>query len=326
MERIPTAPPQISSLPPGTIRPKWSVKIPVYNCSKFLPEALLSVLKDALPEPEMEIEVVDDASTDADVLNIVQIIGKGRIKYFRQAENVGSLRNFETCINRSTGKLVHLLHGDDKVKPGYYKKISSLFDEFPQAGAAFCRFSYINDRSAFMYYEKPEAAIDGLLSNWQEKIAVRNTMQYCSVTVKREVYENLGAFYGITYGEDWEMWVRIAKYYPFAYTTDILAEYRKHGNSITGQKFLNGNYVDDIIEAMQRIQKLLPEEKQKSVLNSSKKFYSHYALKTANEVWISTKNKSYVRASISKAFKLQSDRKLMWKALKIYVKMLLGRY
>ncbi|MEO7802216.1 MAG: glycosyltransferase [Ginsengibacter sp.] len=326
MERIPITPPEILPLSAGKVRPQWSVKIPVYNCSKFLPEALLSVLKDALPESEMEIEVVDDASTDDDIFNIVQIVGKGRIKYFRQEENVGSLRNFETCINRSTGKFVHLLHGDDKVKTGYYKKISDLFDKFPQAGAAFCRFSYINDRSAFMYYEKPEAAIDGLLSNWQEKIAVRNTIQYCSITVKRDVYEKLGGFYGITYGEDWEMWVRIAKYYPFAYTTDILAEYRKHGNSITGQKFLNGNYVDDIIEAMGRIQKLLPENKQENVLTSSKKFYSHYALKTANEVWKSTRNKHYVKASIKKAFKLWNDKKLVWKAFKIYVKMFLRRY
>ncbi len=103
------------------------------------------------------------------------------------------------------------------------------------------------------------------------------------------VYENLGAFYGITYGEDWEMWVRIAKFYPFAYTTTVLAEYRKHSNSITGQKFLNGDYINDIVAAMQKIQVLLPSEKQQEVLVASKKFYSNYALKTANDVWRSSK-------------------------------------
>jgi len=30
------------------------------------------------------------------------------------------------------------------------------------------------------------------------------------MVVKREVYEKLGGFYGVEYGEDWEMWVRIA--------------------------------------------------------------------------------------------------------------------
>ncbi len=326
MERIPLSPPQISPLAPGTARPKWSVKIPAYNCSQFLPQALLSVLENVLPEAEMEIEVVDDASTDADIFSMVERIGKGRIKYFRQEQNVGSLRNFETCINRSTGILVHLLHGDDKVKPGYYKIINALFDEYPHAGAAFCRYSYINEQSEFLYYEKPEAEKDGILKNWQERIAVRNTVQYCALTLKREVYEKLGAFYGVTYGEDWEMWVRMAKCYPVAYTTMILAEYRKHGNSITGQKFLNGGYVDDILAAMQNIQKLLPADKQKAVLDLSKIFYSHYALKTATEVWKSTKNKSFVKASIKKALNLHRDRKTIWKAFKIQIKMALRRY
>jgi glycosyltransferase involved in cell wall biosynthesis len=326
MERIPLSPPKILPLSAGIIRPEWSVKIPVFNCSQFLLEALLSVLKDALPETEMEIEVIDDASTDADIFTLIETIGNGRIKYFRQEQNVGSLRNFETCINRSTGKLIHILHGDDKVKPGYYKKITELFNQFPNAGAAFCRYSYINDRSEFLYYEKSEATDDGILKNWQERIAIRNTVQYCAITVKREVYEKHGAFYGITYGEDWEMWVRIAKFYPFAYTTTILAEYRKHGNSITGQKFLNGDYVDDIVAAMQRIQILLPEDKQEAVLNSSKRFYSHYALKTAMEVWKSTKNKTYVKANIRQALKLYRDRQIMWKVFKTYVKMLIKKY
>jgi glycosyltransferase involved in cell wall biosynthesis len=326
MERIPSSPPIISPLPSGTTRPKWSVKIPVFNCSKFLPEALLSVLKEALPEDEMDIEIVDDASTDADVPGIINTIGQGRVKYFRQSQNVGSLRNFETCINRAEGKLVHILHGDDKVRPGYYQKITALFEQFPNAGAAFCRYSYINDCSEFLYYERNEAVEDSILENWQERIAIRNTIQYCAITVKREVYENLGAFYGITYGEDWEMWVRIAKLYPFAYTNMVLAEYRKHNNSITGQKFLNGDYINDIVAAMQKIQVLLPSEKQQEVLAASKKFYSNYALKTANDVWRSTKNKTFVKASISKAIKLYNDKHIAFKAFKLYVKMLIRHY
>jgi hypothetical protein len=47
---------------------------------------------------------------------LVKKVGKGRVSYFRQKQNVGSLRNFETCINRSRGKYIHLLHGDDELK------------------------------------------------------------------------------------------------------------------------------------------------------------------------------------------------------------------
>ena len=60
--------------------------------------------------------VLCDGSTDLDVEALVMSLGKGRVKYYRQPQNVGSLRNFETCINRANGHLVHLLHGDDRVK------------------------------------------------------------------------------------------------------------------------------------------------------------------------------------------------------------------
>jgi glycosyltransferase involved in cell wall biosynthesis len=119
-ERIPSSPPDIPPLFPDSSRPLWSVMIPVFNCAQFLKETLESVLSQDLGETLMQIEVVDDASTDTDVAALVNKIGKGRVRYFCQTFNAGSLRNFETCINRSKGKLVHLLHGDDRVKDGFY--------------------------------------------------------------------------------------------------------------------------------------------------------------------------------------------------------------
>jgi hypothetical protein len=33
---------------------------------------------------------------------------------------VGHIKNFETCLQRAQGSLVHLLHGDDYVLDGFY--------------------------------------------------------------------------------------------------------------------------------------------------------------------------------------------------------------
>ena len=38
-----------------------------------------------------------------------------------------------------------------------------------------------------------------------------------------------------TYGEDWEMWVRIAAHHPVWYEPEPLAVYRKHGISLSGR-------------------------------------------------------------------------------------------
>ena len=128
LKRIPSTPPKINPLTDVRNRILWSVMIPVYNCINYLKYTLLSVLEQDLGPLIMQIEVIDDCSTDGDVEDLVYKIGKGRIKYFRQNVNLGSLRNFETCINRAKGKYIHLLHGDDMVKLGFYQEINYLFN------------------------------------------------------------------------------------------------------------------------------------------------------------------------------------------------------
>ena len=324
MVRIPLSPPYIAPRSDTNNLPLWSVMIPVYNCSEYLSDTLKSVLNNDIPEEEMQIEVIDDASTDTNVESIVKEIGKGRIKYFRQIENVGSLRNFETCINRSHGHLVHILHGDDRVKKEYYKKVANLFQQHPNAGAIFCRFAYINEEGRHLYLNPSENNKEGILKNWLLRIAEKQRIQYAAITVRREVYEKLGGFYGLTYAEDWEMWVRIAKHYPVAYTPQILAEYRKHKQSISGNKFLKGEYLHDINSAMEIIQTYLPPSAKRRILRKSKKFYSSYALKIANRYWHILHDKKIVHANINEGLKMQKNLSNFYKVGKIYLKMLLG--
>lgn len=325
MERIPSSPPVIQPLANTEDRPFWSVMIPVYDCSQYLPETLESVLAQGVAPEDMQIEVIDDASTDADVEGIVNSIGKGRVKYFRQEQNVGSLINFVTCINRAQGKVVHILHGDDRVRIGYYQKMGELFHKYPEAGAAFSRFRYIDEKGEKMHDQRPEVQEDGILENWLLKISEYQRIQYAAISVRREVYEALGGFYGVTYGEDWEMWVRIARYYPIAYTPDVLAEYRKHSSSISGQKFVNGHYLLDLLRVMGYIQNYLPTEQRDKLLKKSKKFYAHYGLRVANQVWHTSHNKSGVQQQVKQTLSLHSDLLLYWKIGKIYLKMLLNR-
>jgi glycosyltransferase involved in cell wall biosynthesis len=297
--------------------------IPVYNCSQYLPDTLKSVLSNDISEEQMQIEVIDDASTDADVKGIVEEIGKGRIKYFRQATNVGSLRNFETCINRSQGNLVHILHGDDRVKKGYYENIAKLFKQYPDAGAAFCRFAYINEKGHPLGPHPAESRKEGVLRNWLLFIAEKQRIQYAAIAVRREVYEKLGGFYGLTYAEDWEMWARIAKHYPVAYTPQILAEYRRHTQSISGGKFLKGEYLYDIRTVMEIIQEYLPPAQRKTVLRKSKRFYSSYALKVANRLWHALHDEKIVYTNINEGLKMQKNLFNFLKVAKIYAKILL---
>ncbi|GAC1417967.1 MAG: hypothetical protein NVS1B13_13960 [Flavisolibacter sp.] len=299
--------------------------IPTYNCADLLIQTLESVLVQDPGKEHMQIEVIDDASTDADVRSLVEKIGKGRIGYFRQPQNVGSLKNFQTCINRSEGYLVHLLHGDDKVLKGYYQKMQYLFDSYKDIGAAFCGFYYIDENNKYMWGHSKEAAEDGILTNWLLRIAKKQSLQYCTMTVKREVYEKLGAFYGVTYGEDWEMWARIAKNYPVAYTPELLAEYRVHTNSISSKSFLTAQNIKDIKWVIDTISKYLPEAQRAGVRMHAYKHYAFYATYIANKIWHQTHNKKATHLQICEALKMYTGLKMIYPIVKIYTKMLINR-
>lgn len=278
MERIPQSPPHIPTIITNEFRPFWSVMIPIYNGSEYLEDAIKSVLQQDAGADKMQIEVVDDCSTDADVAEIVERVGSGRVAYFRQPENVGSLRNFETCINRANGYHIHLLHCDDRVKKGFYAAMESLFDSFPQAAAAFCAHDKIDHKGTKKSTSRKEADEPCILENLLYILAERQPIQYVSITVKREVYEKLGSFCGVTYGEDWEMWARIAKNYPVAYTPLALAEYRLHSSNISFNSLVSSKNLHDMSYVIDKVTSYLPQGDQELLNRKARKNYMIYSL------------------------------------------------
>lgn len=286
--RIPETPPVILPVSHTTSRPLISVMIPAYNCIHFLQETIESVLKQDAGPDKMQIEVVDDCSTDGDVEALVCRLGKGRVGYFKQPYNKGSLRNFETCLNRAQGQWVHLLHGDDKVKEGFYTEIETLFNKYPSAGAAFTRHTLMDEKGKEYFRINPLVAEvdckEGILDNWLLKIAQRNCLQPPAIVVKRCVYEQLGGFFAVHFGEDWEMWVRIASRYPVAYSPKYLAVYRSHASNITSNSFLTGQNIIDLKKVIGIIQNYLPENQKKQLHQKAKKNTAEYFLRTARRV------------------------------------------
>ena len=68
----------MTHLAPAVLTMPGSVMIPTYNCATFLRTTLESVLaQDPGPE-QMQIEVVDDHSTEDDPAVVVRALGAGR--------------------------------------------------------------------------------------------------------------------------------------------------------------------------------------------------------------------------------------------------------
>jgi GT2 family glycosyltransferase len=242
----------IAPLPEAMQRPLWSVMIPTHNCGSYLRATLASVLAQDPGAGEMQIEVVDDASTTDDPEAIVRELGQGRVSFFRQPENVGHTRNFETCLQRARGHLVHLLHGDDLVRDGFYRRLQEGFEARPEIGAAFCRYIAIDEEDAHVKTAAREMRQPGVIDDWLLRIGTGQRLQTPCMVVRREVYEHLGGFDRRLRGaEDWEMWVRIAAHYPVWYEPEPLAVYRVHLRSKSQRALRTGANVVELRKAIE---------------------------------------------------------------------------
>jgi hypothetical protein len=275
----------VPPVPEGEPRPLWSVMIPSYNCARFLEYTLESVLAQDPGPDEMQIEVIDDASVTDDPEAIVARVGAGRVVFHRQPYNVGHVRNFETCLARSRGRLIHLLHGDDAVRPGFYRTMERAFHLRPDIGAAFCRHRYIDERGTRLAFGRVVQSRGGVVDDWLHKIAVRQQLQTCAMVVRREVYEELGGFDRRirAYGEDWEMWVRIASRYPVWYEPEPLAEYRLHGASLAARAYPTGQNARDLRQAMEIIRTHLAPEHSGSLMRRARNVSAVAVLRSARK-------------------------------------------
>lgn len=298
--------PYRATIPPvleGEPRPLWSVMIPTYNCAEYLRETLASVLAQD-PGPEvMQIEVIDDHSTRDNPAAVVEELGRGRVGFYRQSENVGYIRNFETCLKRSRGQLIHLLHGDDCVRDGFYHKLQPAFDKHPEIGAAWCRHIFMDEHSHWQRFSSLEQPESGILNNWLERIAAGQRLTTPSIVVRRDVYERLGGFDRrfSCCGEDWEMWVRIAAQYPVWYEVEPLAVYRLKGSgALTASSVRTGGYIRDMRIAIEIIESYLPtylpETIANELSNKAREMYAHWALGT--DYWAGTARQMFATGDL----------------------------
>jgi len=267
--------PQITPVPEGVDRPFWSVMIPTYNCANYLAQTLESVLAQD-PGPErMQIEVIDDCSTKDDPEAVVREIGKGRVSFYRQPQNVGAIRNFNTCIQRSVGHFVHILHGDDFVAPDFYSSYEGLIQSHPDATLIISPSISIDENNQHIRTDSPLTNIDGLIIDFAKIQALRNVILTPTAVVARKVYEQIGGFYlPLSHTADWEMWFR-AGIHGKAITLDRqVAYYRIHSGSDTSRLALTGKNIWEAKYTVDMCMNQLPEKNRAEIDNNR---YSHIA-------------------------------------------------
>lgn len=279
----PSPPPPILPLSGSGPRPRFSVLIPTYEPDGKLALALASVLAQAGSPGAMEILVVDDGSRHGLVRELVDHVDPdGRIEVIEHGQRLGLCGNWNRAIARARGELVHLLHQDDYVLPGFYDRLDQGFRKGGTIGMAFCRSRLVDASDQTIRTESRQQWTPGLLANWLPRIAERQRIQTPAVVVPRATYEQLGGYRSdLQLALDWEMWVRIAAHAPVWYEPRPCVCYRRHDRNETSRLMASGEAWPDIARAIEINASHLPESIRDRTRAASVRWHAASAMRTA---------------------------------------------
>jgi glycosyltransferase involved in cell wall biosynthesis len=119
--------------------PKVTVVIPTYNRSRYLSQALASVLQQTISD--YEVIVVDDGSTD-DTQKIVAAYSN--VRYIR-TENGGPAHARNVGMQLARGHYIAFLDSDDLYHPYKLELQSRLLDRYPVVGMVYTELSAFDD-------------------------------------------------------------------------------------------------------------------------------------------------------------------------------------
>ncbi len=125
-----------------TLRPTVSIGLPVYNGERYLEQAIESILEQSYVD--LELIVSDNASTDlTEAISRAAAERDPRVRYIRNAKNLGAAENYNRVFNASNGKFFKWASHDDLCAPTFVERCMEGLEENPSAVLCYPRTMFI---------------------------------------------------------------------------------------------------------------------------------------------------------------------------------------
>jgi len=200
--------------------PQVSVILPTYNRAHLIKRSIQSVLDQTFQD--FEIIVVDDGSSD-NTEEQVKSFNNQKIRYIRYNENKGAAFARNTGIKAAQGEYIAFQDSDDEWFPNKLRRQMEVFkNSSPAVGVVYTGSWRIrNDKRFYLPLFKGGQREGNIYKALFEDTIIG--MPTPAFIVKKECFGRAGLFDERLYSLiDWELWLRISKYYEFRYIDEPL--------------------------------------------------------------------------------------------------------
>ena len=233
-----------------------SAVIPVYNNGPYIAAAVKSVIGQTRPPDE--IIVIDDGSTDDTAAALQPFCDQ--IRYVHQ-QNRGVPFARNRGIREATSEYIAFLDADDMWVPQKLELQMEYFRQRPGCALVYSDMSTFDDRGIVDTSVKERFRVNLPSGRVFRALFMRSLFGPGTVVFRKECLDKVGYFdESLFIGEDYDMWLRIARHFDFGVVDQPLLMYRFHDAMATrglGLKLNNG--VPWEVVVLNKILDLYPE-------------------------------------------------------------------
>jgi len=207
--------------------PKISVIMSVFNGEKYLREAMDSILNQTFAD--FEFIIVNDGSTD-NSLSIIKGYADKRIRVIDNEQNIGLTKSLNRAIRQARGEYIARQDADDISLPNRFEEQLKYFKKNPDV-ALLGTSIYRVDSNGKILGKTLAIAKPG------KGLLRQNQFNHGSTMFKSGVVCELGGYNELfRYCQDYELWLRMAKYYEVRNLPQILYKLRFHNEAVRFRK------------------------------------------------------------------------------------------
>ena len=205
--------------------PKITVLMPVYNGSKYLDEAIKSILNQTFQN--LEFIIIDDGSTD-DSLKNIKSYNDNRIRLIENKKNQGQSKTLNKGINLARGTYIARVDQDDISRSDRLEKQLEFMEKNSDIDVCGSWVELMGKHSDVMNLETRSEEIKiSLLTN--QNLAHPAVMIRKSTLIKHNLYYDPK----FIIANDYDLWVRMFEYCSFANIPEPLVKHRVHHNQFS---------------------------------------------------------------------------------------------